>query len=84
MCRLGIELELDYYHQNVNIRVASRVTQRLKTQENQEISRKPLKSLHLMASLQRVTQMPNSDSFAKKLEKSAIKHSRGTPISLNF
>ena len=77
-------MELDYYHQNVNIRVALRVAERLKTQENQEISRKPLKSLHLMASLQRVSQMPNSDSFAKKLEKSAIKHSRETPISPSF
>ena len=68
----------------MNIRVALRVAERLKTQENQEISRKPLKSLHLMASLQRVSQMPNSDSFAKKLEKSAIKHSRETPISPSF
>ena len=46
--------ELDYYHQKVNIRVASRVTERLKTQDlgNQEISRKLLKCLELKASTQ--------------------------------
>ena len=57
------ETELDYYHQKLNVRVASRVSERLK---NQEISRKILIYLDLMTGTQPATQKPNCDVFWKK------------------
>ena len=56
-----IETELDYYHQKVSARVASRVAERLKTFP--EISRRSLKCLDLIASTQPSNQKPNFDIF---------------------
>ena len=51
------ETKLDYLHQKVNVRVASRVAVRLKTYE------KSLKCLDLMVSTQLSTQNSNFDDF---------------------
>ena len=65
------ETELDYYHWNVNIRVASRAANdvRLRILGNYEILTKFLKYLDLMASTQPTTLMPNFDVFGKQLQK---------------
>ena len=54
------ETKLDCYHQKVNVRVTSRVAERLKTKE---ILRKSPKCLDSMASTQPPTQKPNFDDF---------------------
>lgn len=54
---------------------------------NQEVSRKSLKCLDLMASTQPATQPPKREHFAFLLENhqnAAAKHSRGKPTLLNF
>ena len=54
------ETKLDYYYQKVSVWVASRVAERLKTEE---MSRKSLKCLDLIASTQPFNQKPNFDTF---------------------
>lgn len=67
------ESELDYYHQKVNIRVASRFTEQLKTQVsgNQEILIKSQKCFET----QPATEMAHSGSCPKKLRKISCKTS---------
>ena len=62
-------MELDYYHEKLNARVASRVAERLKALGNYEILRKPLKLLELITSTQSATQKPNFDGFFLKFAK---------------
>ena len=59
------ETELDYYHQKVHIRVASRVAIRLKSWELRKLGNfnKSLKHLDLMATTHTSTQKPNFDFF---------------------
>ena len=76
------ETEVDYYHQKVNVRFASRVAERLKILGNKEISRKSLKYFNLMASTQLSTQKPNF--LVKNCKKSAVKHSVEKSVLFNF
>ena len=58
---------------------------RVRVLRNQGISsRKTLKSLKLLVSPQPVPQKPIFESCDRKLQNSAIKHPKGTPILLNF
>ena len=68
------ETELHYYHQKVNVRVASRVFERLNTQDPRKWRNfKKISDMHLMASTQPSTQEPNFDVFGKKIaKKSAV------------
>ena len=67
-------MELDYYHQKVNVRVVLRVVKRRKTgRQYPRNSRKSLRCLDPMPS----TQKTNSDICAKDRENSAKKHSIG-------
>ena len=65
------ETELDYYHWNVNIRVASRAAERRKAQDVRKLwnFKKIPEILGLMASTQPSTLMPNFDVFGKQLQK---------------
>ena len=65
------ETELGYYNHKVNVRVASPLAERLKTQNLRilEISRKSLKCMGLMMSTQPSTQTQTLMSFGKKLQK---------------
>ena len=65
------ETELDYYRQNVNVRVASRVTEQFT--ENQEISRKSLTCFELIAITQLAIQKTKFDGCAKKLQQISCK-----------
>ena len=65
------ETELDYYRQNVNVRVVSRVTEQFT--ENQEISRKSLTCFELIAITQLAIQKTKFDGCAKKLEQISCK-----------
>ena len=76
------ETELDYYRQNVNVRVVSRVTEQFT--ENQEISRKSLTCFELIAITQLAIQKTKFDGCAKNCNKSAVKTSTKEPILLNF
>ena len=65
------ETELDYYHWNVNIRVASRAAERRKAQDVRKLwnFKKIPEILGLMASTQPSILMPNFDVFGKQLQK---------------
>ena len=65
------ETELDYYRQNANVRVVSRVTEQFT--ENQEISRKSLTYFELIAITQLVIQKTKFDGCAKKLQQISCK-----------
>ena len=56
------EMELDYYHQKVNVRVVSRVAERLKTPDLRNL-RKSLKCLYLIRSTQPVIQKARKTYF---------------------
>ena len=65
-----IELELRYYHQKVNVQVALRVAEGIKTQDCCELGnfKKIPKMLALMTSTEPASQKPNFDVFfGKKL-----------------
>ena len=65
------ETELDYYRQNVNVRVVSRVTEQFT--ENQEISRKSLTCFELIAITQLAIQKTKFDGCAKKMQQISCK-----------
>ena len=69
------ETELDYYHQKVNVRVASRVAEPPKTYYDLRrlVNFKLLKYLDLIACTQPATQKLNFDVFWH-FKKSAVKH----------
>ena len=56
------EMELDYYHQKVNVRVVSRVAERLKTPDLRNL-RKSLKCLYLITSTQPVIQKARKKTY---------------------
>ena len=66
------ETELDYYRQNVNVRVVSQVTEQFT--ENQEISRKSLTCFELIAITQLAIQKTKFDGCAKKLQQISCKN----------
>ena len=59
---------------------------RLRILRNKEVRKlgKSLKCLELTASTHSAAQKVNVDSFLENRRKSAVKHSREKPISLNF
>ena len=63
------QVELDYYHEKLNPRVASRVAERLKALGNYGSLRKSLKLLELIRSTQSATQKSNFDAFCLKFAK---------------
>ena len=65
------ETELDYYRQNVNVRVVSWVTEQLT--ENQEISRKSLPRFELIAITQLAIQKTKFAGCAKKMQQISCK-----------
>ena len=67
------EADQDYYHQTVNIGVASRGAEQLWVLENKKNSRKRLKCLQLKESTQWAAQKENFDSCARKLRKISCK-----------
>ena len=81
------ETELDYYHQKVSVRVASRIAERLKTQDLRKLGN--LKKIPEILGIdgEYPTVQPKSKFgrfVVKNCKKSAVKHSIERPILLNF
>ena len=81
------ETELDYYHQKVSVRVASRIAERLKTQDLRKLGnlRKIPEILGIDGEYPTVQLKSKFGRFVvKNCKKSAVKHSIERPILLNF
>ena len=79
------ETELDYYHKKVNVRVTSRVAERLKTQDFRKFEnfKKIPEMLRFDGKYPANTQKANFDICTKKCEKSAKNHFIEKHIFLN-
>ena len=81
------ETELGYYHQKVNVRVASRVAERLKTYDLRKLGnfKKIPEMLEFDGELPVVHPKAKFDVFwQKNCKNSAVKHSIEKPVLLNF
>ena len=81
------ETELDYYHHRVNVRVASRVAERLKSQDLRKLGN--FRKIHEMLGFngEYPAAYPKAKFrrlWVKSLKKSAVKQSIEKPILLNF
>ena len=81
------ETKLDYYHQKLNVRAASLVTEQLKTSDLMKLGnfKKLSKMLRFLGNYTAVHPKAKSWSFlVKNCEKSAVKDSIEKPILLDF
>ena len=81
------ETGLDYFHQKMNVWVASRVANQLTTRNLRKLGdfKKISEMLLLVGEYHPFTQKPNFDAFlVKNCKTSAVKHSIKKPILLNF
>ena len=85
VCKLELqswtsETEVDYYHQKMNLRIASRAANLLKIQDFRKLekSKKSLKCLDLMANNQPATEITNIVAKQKR-KKTAKSHLQNIP-----